>query len=399
MRTWFLTILFLQSLLCAQVDTKFIDPNNCKSCHEEQTQDWDNTWHSRSHEEKNSLYKEVITYVQKMSHKTHADVAIGCAKCHNPRLKAPKIDPSYMYAKAFGLESEATKKVDEAFSADDVLNGISCYVCHNIETIHPKKNQKDAGFDIMTWTKGDVVVGPYPSNNRAVYHESEQRDFFLDSDKLCLACHEGNANIHNVPGYETGTEILLSKLDVKCVECHMSTTKKSIIAPHIASKDEVAIVRNLRDHTFAGGRNSDILETSLSVYVQHSSSRVEIGIQNLTPHSVPTGFSGRSLVVEVRFFDSANKLIDSPVYTHLRSLYLDNMGNEALSYVATKLEEDTRLAPLEARTIYISRPQGAKHMKIDVLYYFLSPQLQSIIPIKDEIFTKSYPVHSSEVHF
>lgn len=395
MKKWIIFILLSITAAIAQINPKFTDPNHCKGCHEEQVNDWDSTWHSKSHEEKNPLYKAVLSYVQKTTHQTHADVAIGCAKCHNPRLGIKKVDPSYMYAKAFGLESDTTKKVEGALNANHVQNGISCYVCHNIDKIHPKNSPKDAGFDIISWTKGDVIVGPYPSNNRAGYHSTDERSFFTEKNTLCLTCHEGSGNLHNVPGYETGTELILSNQDMRCVECHMSSVKKSVIAPQIVRKGETPVVRDLRSHLFAGARNSDILQTTLSVYAQPSESEVEIGIQNLTPHRVPTGFSGRSLVLELKFLNESGKLISKPSYTNFRAIYKDNRGNEALSYIATKLESDERLKPLETRVIKVARPAGAKKLEINIKYYLLSPQLQKIIPIKDEIFINPYPVYST----
>jgi hypothetical protein len=399
MKRWAIFVLSIMTAASAQINPKFTNPNHCKGCHEEKVKDWDSTWHSRSHEEKNPLYKAVLTYVQKTTHQTHADVAIGCAKCHNPRLGIRKVDPSYMYAKAFGLESDTTRKVEGALNANHVQSGISCYVCHNIDKIHPKNSPKDAGFDIISWTKGDEIVGPYPPNNRAGYHTTNDRSFFKEKNTLCLTCHEGSGNLHNVPGYETGTELLLSGQDTRCVECHMSSVKKSIIAPQIVRKGETPIARDLRSHLFAGARNSDILESTLSIYAHHTPSSVEIGIQNLTPHRVPTGFSGRSLIMQVRFLDSSGRQIGQPIHTDFRAIYRDGRGNEALSYIATKLEKDSRLKPLETRLVNLDRPLNSQKMEIKISYYLLSPQLQQIIPIEDEIFTKPYHVHSTVVQF
>jgi len=399
MKRWLVLVFLLVTTATAQINSKFTNPNNCKGCHEEEVKDWDSTWHSKSHKEKNPLYKAVLAYVQKITHQTDADVAVGCAKCHNPRLGIKQVDPSYMYAKAFGLESDTTRKVESELNAEHIQNGISCYVCHNIDKIHPRNSLKDAGFDIISWTKGDLIVGPYPPNNRAGYHTSDERDFFKEKNTLCLTCHEGSGNLHDVPGYETGTELLLSGQEMRCVECHMSSIKKSVIAPHIVRKGETPIVRDLRSHLFAGARNSDTLESTLSVYAHHTPNNVEIGVQNLTPHRVPTGFSGRSIVMEVRFFDGNGKLIGQPNYTNFRSVYRDSRGNEALSYVATKLEKDSRLKPLETRLINIERPLNSQKMEINITYYLLSPQLQQIIPIEDEIFTKPYHVHSTVVQF
>jgi hypothetical protein len=99
--------------------------------------------------------------------------------------------------------------------------------------------------------------------------------------------------------------------------------------------------------------------------------------------------------LELKFLNESGKLISKPSYTNFRAIYKDNRGNEALSYIATKLESDERLKPLETRVIKVARPAGAKKLEINIKYYLLSPQLQKIIPIKDEIFINPYPVYST----
>jgi hypothetical protein len=395
----YLTFLFLSSLLLfGHINPRFTNPTNCNACHPEHVREWETSWHARSHETKNSLYQAAITHVQKSTHKTRADVAIDCAKCHNPRLDAQKPDETYMYAKAFGLEVEATQKVEEALNAKHAQSGIGCYVCHNVDTLHSPTTPKQAGTDLITWTKGDVVVGPFPANSRSPFHESQQRDFFLQGNQLCLTCHEGNANQHTaLPGYETGSELLVAGAKERCVDCHMGTPRKQIIAPHILREGEPVLVRDIRSHQFSGARNSDILSTTLNLFAETRPKEAVVRIQNLTPHRAPTGFGGRSMVLKVDFF--ANETLVKTYTVDFRAIYLSATGEETLSYVAAHLKSDTRLKPYEIQTLLFPRPENATKVEAQIVYYVLAPALQPLLEISDPIFTKPYPVAKASAFF
>ncbi len=365
---------------------------NCAGCHPEQVQDWKTTWHSHAHEEKNALFKKIITYVKSIAHQPRAKVLTRCAKCHNPKLQISKVDDDYMYAKAFGIETDKTKKVDKALVAKHTKTGISCFICHNIDKLEQKSHPKSGGLEIVHWTKGDLIVGPFKSNNRAGYHKTAQRDHFIKGNELCLTCHQGSGNYNDLDGYQTGEEIASVQNPARCVECHMSSTRKGIIAQNIVRKGELPVVRDIRSHMFAGARNSRILENTISVLVQPQEDTVDFLFKNLTPHRAPTGFAGRSMVVEFLFY-KGKKLIGKQ-NIKFRASYVDKNGKETISYVAKSLEKDTRLKPNELRTITLQRPLDATSVMVNISYYLLDPNLQKLLDMQDKIFTKKYPVSS-----
>ncbi len=391
----FLFITLICSLF-ADINQKFASPTNCKGCHPEQVNDWQTTWHSNAHEKKNVLFKRVVDFVQSSTHDTRADVLTRCAKCHNPKLQISSVDDSYMYAKAFGVETSDTKNVDSALNAKHTQTGISCFICHNIDKLSEKTSPKMGGLDIVTWTKGDLIVGPFESTKRARYHQSAQRPHFISGNKLCLTCHQGSGNYNDLDGYQTGEEIETQTNAQRCVECHMSSLKKEIIAPKITRKNEVLLVRDIRSHLFAGARNSDILKKTIKLTAKAKKDKIDFHIKNLTPHRAPTGFAGRSLHVEFAFYKKT-KLLEKRI-VKLRASYLDKDGEETLSYVAKKLERDTRLNPNELRIISLQKPRRATSLKVNVYYYLLDPELQQIIKIQDKIFTKKYLVSSFEMN-
>ncbi|MDY0237354.1 MAG: multiheme c-type cytochrome [Campylobacterales bacterium] len=389
MKVILIPILLLTSLAFAQIDPKFTDLQNCRACHDEQLADWSTTWHSRTSEDKNELFSSLLTYTSKITHKARAEVNLECAKCHNPRLSIDKIDKNYIYAKAFGLETEQTKEIDKKLHSTQTQNGISCYVCHNIDHIKDRSSLKEYGTDLFTWTKGDLIVGPYDESGRSIFHKNDHREFFEDSNTLCNSCHSGNANIGNLPGYETGEE--MAGHDISCVDCHMGSKKRGYIAPQIAIENAPAKIRDIKSHLFAGARNSDILTTAISLSASENLGNIELLVQNLIPHKVPTGFSGRSIRIDIEFYSSDEKIIKKE-YVNLRAKFLDRRGEEAFSYVATKLENDTRLKPLESKTLVLKKPSGAKYLRAKANYYLVAPELQGLLNLVDTTFTKAYPI-------
>lgn len=373
-----------------KINQKFANPLNCAGCHAEQVNDWKTTWHSHAHESKNALFKSVVTHIKQTRHEPRANILTKCAKCHNPKLEISSVDDSYMYAKAFGIETKGTKKVDSALVAKHTKTGISCFICHNIDKLDEKKSPKNGGLDIVHWTKGNLIVGPFKKNNRAGFHETDQRSHFIEGNQLCLTCHQGSGNYNDLDGYQTGEEIATQPQAPRCVECHMSSSRKGIIAPTITRKNELPIVRDIRSHLFAGARNSRILENTLSIMVQKKDNDIDFYIKNLTPHRVPTGFTGRSIVIEFLFYSGKKKIGKQNI--DLRASYANKYGDETLSYVATKMLKDTRLKPDELRIVTLDLPQGATSVTVNAWYYLIAPSLQKILGIDDIIFTKKYPV-------
>lgn len=375
----------------ADINHKFANPTNCAGCHPEQFKDWQTTWHSHAHETKNRLFKRVVTVVRRHTHKTRANVLTHCAKCHNPKLQISKVDDNYMYAKAFGVDTKETEQIDSALVAKHTKTGISCFICHNIDKLDEKHSPKNGGLDIVHWTKGDLIVGPFKSNNRAGFHKTAQRAHFVGGNQLCLTCHQGSGNYNSLDGYQTGEEIATQPDAPRCVECHMSSTRKGIIAPNITRKGELPEVRNIRSHLFAGARNSRILENTLSIFIQPKEQEIDFTIKNLTPHRAPTGFTGRSIVIDFLFYNKDDLIGKQSI--DLRVKHIDDKGNETISYIADSVSEDTRLGPNELRTITLQRPNDATSVKVQVWYYLVAPSLQKVLDFtEDKIFSKKYPV-------
>ncbi len=390
------SVLFLVLFLTcsyANINQKFSNPKNCIGCHPSQVKDWSDIWHSKAHEDKNELYKKVVTFVKTKAKKPRVEVLTKCAKCHNPKLEISNISADYIYAKGYDIETKNTKKVDKALNAKHTKEGISCFICHNTETIKPKSNLKEGGIEGIVWTKGDLIVGPFKSNNRAGFHKTAQKEHFISGNDLCLTCHQGSGNFNELDGYQTGEEISEVKNAKRCVQCHMGEPKESLIAPNLRRKNELPIVRNIRDHRFVGARNSNLLSQTLDISFEKDNKNIKVLIKNLTPHKVPTGFSGRSVVLDFTF-ESLDEVIDKKSMD-FRVKHISSDKEESLSYVAKKVEFDTRLKPNETRVITFKKPKNIASITVNAWYYLVAPTLQKVLDIEnDEIFSKKYKILS-----
>lgn len=173
----------------------------------------------------------------------------------------------------------------------------------------------------------------------------------------------------------------------------MGTLKKGIIAPLI--KRENMIERDIKSHFFAGARNSDILKDAVDVNLTRDTQKsVLVGIENKISHGIPSGFSGRSLVLELTFLNGEEILGNQEI--DFRSVYKNRLGLETLAYAANTVVEDTRLKPKEAREIQVRIPDETNSIRVNLSYFVLAPQLQKVLEIDDETYTKKYEILTKE---
>ena len=379
----------------AEIIERFTKPENCKSCHNEQFSAWKTSLHSLSHEKNNELYEKSVKFVSLEISKGHAEVLVSCSNCHNPRLEIKEIDDVYTIAKTFDLKTQKTEKIDKALGVEHIQNGISCYICHNVDSINTKSSENQVGYQNFEWTKDDTIVGPYEDpDNRAGFHKSSQREYFVNGNNLCLSCHQGVAFDNPLAIYNTGDEHLQSGDTQRCVDCHMKPVTKGIISPH--SKPETAKIRELRAHLFAGVRNSfELLNDSLKIDLKKiAQNKANLNVVNLTSHNLPSGFSGRNMTVKVTFYDkNAEELSSKNI--NFEKIYHNKFGVITLSYSANELISDTTLKAYEDRNIEIDVPLHASSAKVEVLYYVLSPKLQERIIVNDEKYTKPYQIYKA----
>ncbi|MDA3053833.1 MULTISPECIES: ammonia-forming cytochrome c nitrite reductase subunit c552 [unclassified Campylobacter] len=390
MRFKFLGLLGLGFSFLFAAEADFADPNVCATCHSDVHEAWVKSLHALSHEDSNELYKKSISLIAKETGNLEESLTLSCGQCHNAKMKIKELDVSMSVALSLDLGEK--DKVKEFTKSEDVKNGISCYICHNVDKIKPDQSDPSiSGYKSFSWSE-DYVTGPYDvSEADALYHQSQKRDFFQNNDELCNSCHQGQGGKSKLSIYNTqaeGAGVQNAKL---CVDCHMGKSTKKIIAP--GAPREGAVIRDIRSHFFNGARNSDILKEAIELrFNRLGGDKAVINLKNLTTHKVPTGFSGRSVEVHVRFKDRLGKILSTQNLGALRAIYTDSRGDETLSYAAKTLKEDTRLNAGESREFSVTMPQNTYTVDVKIVYYVLAPQLQNLLKVKDESFTKPYEI-------
>ena len=385
----FLGIIFFSFTVSEANSIKqFSQSKYCIGCHKEQIDSWNTTWHSKSHMEKNPLYKKTVEYIAKNEQKEVNEIAVNCARCHNPRIMVKKVSKAYIVASALGFyKSKEVKKVDDDINSDQAKEGINCIVCHQVDKIHSSKDVYNKGYESIKWAKKDVIIGGFETSRNS-YHKTQKREHFGEnSDNLCLVCHKGAENKNGVALYQTGIEYEENKNNKKCVDCHMGKQKSAIIAPDV--QKETIENRIIRDHTFAGVRNSDIVKLALKLQLKKVKKRLVVSLTNKTPHKVPTGYGERELIVEVIFKNRKNRVLKR-YNNKINSIYVDEEGKVTLSYLSTRLKSDTRIEPNETSTFSfpITRKMRRGFVEVKVWYKLVREDIVKMINLNDNIFTK-----------
>ncbi len=394
MRFLLFTFLLFLHVSYAKVPEKFSNSKYCIGCHVQKGVDWKTTWHSKSNSKKNPMYKSILKYIGGVTYKSIGNVEVNCGQCHSPKMGVKQVDFDYDMSKAFGIETDETKEVEDAMHNSTSDDGISCIICHNIDKIKHAQEINKRGFEAVEFGSPEIMRGPYKESHRTSYHKMQSRDYFTkDVNKLCLVCHYGYKD-GNIYEYATGIEYESSNSGTKCVECHMGDIKKSIIAPNIVGNIK-AVERDTRRHLFKGVRNSNIVKNFIKVSVIKNGSKIIVSLKNTTPHKFPTGFTGREVDISVTY-KNGSKIISKQT-KKINTLYVDKNNQETISYVADKMVFDKRLKPYEEKKYIFNIDNKANNAKIEIKYRLIKSSLVPILEIKDKIFTKQYDIFSSSL--
>lgn len=345
----------------------FIDAIECNTCHRTQTNFWKKSMHSNHNSE---LYIAVLEAVAKQTDTLKIEVLSMCSRCHNPELAMNKNLNTYVFSKILGIENSATKELDEIAESMSKISGVTCSFCHRIDSIKPNPHGSLAGSELVEWIKEeDTFSGPFASNVNE-FHKNVQKDIFR-SDQICLACHnqtpmkDKNGKPLIISSYTTGDEMM--DLSKSCTDCHMSEIQKNLSV----SGAEIAELREVREHRFAGGH--DMSQVRSAFRYEYDKESKSIFIQNTSPHMVPTGFGGRLLEFVFSYEDKkGNTLVQSETRTF--GAHYKKNGRPALQYLADSMQ-DERLEGLEKKQIKLNPPKDAYKVNIKINYHFISPEL------------------------
>ena len=347
-----------------------LSPDKCQVCHRDQTKYWERGYHAKSHEGADPLYAASIDLVAKKTGRLREEVPVECSACHNPELKIKNINENYKISKLFGVHTETVKHIDKQIRNATNLHGVGCSSCHRVD----KLAQSDkAGSHAVEYIKEDsnVIVGPYNDVLRDEYHANEYREFFDDSNKLCLTCHDGigaydtNGKPNVISAYATSSE--MANHDKSCVDCHMSDRYETINASY---GDEIR-VRYVRAHLFNGAH--DIRQLKMGILFRFNKTHNNVEVVNNSAHMIPTGFGSRMIRITLSYKNADGKELSENVFD-IGTRYL-NKGEPALQYYADSLSYDNRLAPGEVRLLKTKAPNGATVLNLKAEFYYLRPDL------------------------
>ena len=393
MKIILLIIAIYSTLIASNVvknDVKYQKSTSCKTCHIRIVNEWEQSWHSKSHYKNDEYFRASIDYVKRKTRKNINIIKIRCANCHNPRI--PITDIKADFEMILSLDSTAVTKIDKAVNSDMISEGINCVVCHNIDKIHSDKDVSQRGMKRVTWMKSGIMTGPYDDAS-SPYHKTQNRDFMNEnSNELCFVCH---ANDKSVPGLQfTNMQSEFKNGKKSCVDCHMGP-KKSGIASNYSRVNEKAKNRKIREHGFRGAHVPAMLKDALNLYLYKQEENVFIEISNPQPHNIPSGFGSRELILDISYMRDSKEIKSKTI--SLTRHYTRRNGKPTIPHMAEKASKDMSIPAEGKKVLSVPYIKGATAVKVTLYYRLVNDEVRSILELKEKIWSKKSFVTRKEL--
>lgn len=377
----FLTLGSLFGAKIVKVDEKFQTSQSCKACHMHIVNEWEGSWHAKSHYQNDEYFKATIDYVSRKSRKSINSVKVQCATCHNPRISVTSTGLDYEIDAVMGLDKGS--KVNKALQSEAISEGINCVVCHNIDKIHENKDESQRGINRVEWTKSGHMTGPY-DDAKSPYHKVKHRDFMdKKSDKLCFVCHANDSAIGGM--VFTNMEEEYKKDEMGCVDCHMGPKKMGVAASlpvdHGATKK-----RMIRSHKFEGANVASMLKDSLNLKLSQENENILITIFNPQPHNVPSGFGSRELILELTHKKGSENIATQEV--SFTRHYTSKRGKPTIPHLAVEATKDTSIPAKAKKVIKILKHKDASSMNVKLYYRLVNDETRKILKLKGDAWSQ-----------
>lgn len=338
--------------------------------------------------------------VDKNPRLTLDEAKVQCAQCHNPRIAKDKMKSDDKMMLALGVDS-VKEEFDNILNAEHMKNGINCIVCHNIDEIHLDKTVGSEGLRSVKFGTQGTMFGPF-DDAVSPYHKTEQREHFSeDSPVLCFVCHYSHKNSKGLEVYFTGLEyddtLSAEAQEEGCRSCHMSKKSKGV-ASNYAKNAEKPVSRMIRDHRFASVDNSSILSDHIDINSSVEDNTLHINIANNSPHSIPTGYGLREIILKVLFYNKNNKLINQDQQI-LSAKWENKKGEATIPHLATKKSSDNRIHAKSNKSYYFTIPNKGVYAKYIISYKFINSTMAKKLGITDKLFLKEYKVKEGKINF
>lgn len=373
------------------VGKKYKDSGKCKACHNHIVQEWEDSWHAKSHYENDEYFQKTIDYVARKNNKKSLNtVKIECAACHNPRISVTSTNAEYEAIASLNLDKDSA--ATKALKSDTISEGINCVVCHNIDQIHDNLPPSKRGMNRVTWMKPGVMSGPY-DDAKSPYHKVEQREFMdTNPNQLCFVCH---ANDTSEEGHRfTNMQNEFQAGGKACVDCHMGP-RKAGVASTLRNNNGKATSRMIRSHGFIGAHTESMWKDALGVEVKKMGSNLEVTLRNPQPHALPSGFGSREILIEVAY-SSGGKVIKNETVS-LSSHYLSKRGKPTIPHLAEKTVQSISIPANGAKSFKVPLASGADSAVVNVTYRLVNDEVRELLDLKNPIWSKKMGIKKLNV--
>ncbi len=386
----FILFFGLEASKVVEVEQRFQKSVNCKTCHIHLVNEWEKSWHAKSHYDNDEYFQASIDYVKKKTRRSLNSVKIECATCHNPRITVTDTDDDYEMLSSMGVKVDS--EIDEAVSSDSINEGINCIVCHNIDKIHDNRDASQRGMNRVSWMESGVMTGPF-DNAKSPYHKTESRDFMSkDQNKLCFVCHANDRSVKGLVFTDMQSEY--KDGSKKCVDCHMGP-KVDGVASTLKIYDGKAKKRKIRSHGFKGAHTSSMWKDALSLDLSQKGNDIIIEILNPQPHNIPSGFGSREIVVSVIYSNATKELENKKI--SLTTHYTRRGGKPTIAHLAEEASKDMSIPAEGKKILKVSNVKGATKVKVKLCYRLVNEEVRTLLDLREDIWSRKNLITSKEL--
>ncbi|MEA1918675.1 MAG: multiheme c-type cytochrome [Campylobacterota bacterium] len=395
MKVIIFTLMITLSLFAAQavkLTEQYQDSTKCKSCHHQIIEQWEKSWHAKSHYQNDEYFRKSVDYVSRKSRKSKNAIKVACAGCHNPRISVTETDVDYEILVAMKLDKNS--EVNEALQSDTLSEGINCVVCHNIDKIHNDRDPSKRGVQRVSWLEQGTMAGPF-SDSFSPYHKTEARDHFNDkADTLCMVCH---ANDRSESGLVfTNMEKEYQKNDKQCVDCHMSPRIDGV-ASTLRIDNGKQVKRKVRKHGFRGAHTEVMWEGALDLDVKKTKDALVVTLKNSNPHNIPSGFGSRELIIDVEY-KSTGEVIKRQSMSLTRH-YESKRKKPTIPHLAVKQSADMSVPANGSKSVKFPLNKEADSVNVTVSYRLVNDEIRTLLDLKEPIWSKKMLINKHRMKF
>lgn len=338
----------------AHKDITDVSSKKCGKCHEEIFEQWSGSMHANSTALKDPIHGTFYSAV--VGSPTEEGVTKGgkypvCLQCHAPAAKAGKT------------------KLDAKKSYKEGVNCVSCHTLTKFKGVKKEGGGLRMGMQAYEYST-TTLQGPNGTENERDHKKKFGQDVvgnpgLFKTSAACMGCHDQRPNSNKVSLCQTGAEIETAGGSTTCQTCHMATAN------------------GITNHAMMGGHSPEMVARGLvmTVSAEKSGDKVKatVKLQNLLPHSFPTGAPFRNFYVITEAYDEGGATIWSNTESHpmkddKQAMFMYTIGDDSgptSPPKATKVLGDSRLKPNETREISYDIDVKGVVMVKSVAYYDL----------------------------